>query len=54
MGEEILQCPNCGQTNCFDITSCNGCEGEVYEMHCPECGCLFDPRDFTIVLKSDD
>jgi len=46
MSEEAEQkCPKCGQSKIFDISGIHGgCEGEVYEIHCPECGHYFDPR----------
>ncbi len=48
--QELLEvttdkCPKCGYDGGFDISGIHGgCEGEVYEMHCPECDHYFDPR----------
>jgi len=41
---KALACPKCKQTRIFDITRCDGCDGEVQELHCPECDHYFDPR----------
>ena len=41
------KCPNpkCEHDGVFDVYSIiGGCEGEVTEIHCPECGYIFDPR----------
>ncbi|MCK5342433.1 MAG: hypothetical protein KAR20_03465 [Candidatus Heimdallarchaeota archaeon] len=41
------KCPNpkCEHNGAFDIYSIiGGCAGEVTEIHCPECGHIFDPR----------
>ncbi len=38
------KCPKCKQDGVFDIYSMSGISHEVTEIHCPECGHIFDPR----------
>lgn len=45
MNESSTVCPKCKQSELFDITGLDGCEGEVYELHCPQCDAYFDPRE---------
>ena len=42
--EELIKCPKCGYDKGFDITESAGCEGDVYELHCWNCGCYFNPN----------
>jgi len=43
--EQGEKCPKCGQERGFDITGLKGgCDGEVTELHCPNCDEYFDPR----------
>jgi rubredoxin len=39
-----IVCPECGSTSRFDISACDGCEGDIREVRCWNCGHDFDPR----------
>jgi len=44
MNQQPTKCPKCGCIEGFDISSADGCEGEVHELHCWNCDCYFNPN----------